>query len=226
MLSATGKRNPVLILRQSTQRHSISCPALAAFLYSSQDTSLLHVLCCHLSQPSHWRPYCLALTSSLQPMHESWWAVVSDNIVFFQQPTRCESKYLDFYVFGWTFSVFYLGFCKNKCRKQTKNLLRRMKRFSKMTTHAAWMLWRKLVGPTTATNGYLFIKKFTNGHNQISWWQKRKTVIVVENIWKWCACERAVTNLKVVKVHMHPWIFAKKLTLISRFLLLYLYMVI
>jgi hypothetical protein len=25
---------------------------------------------------------------------------------------------------------------------------------------------------------------------------------------------------------MHPWIFAKKLTLISRFLLLYLYMVI
>lgn len=66
---------------------------------------LLHVLCCHLSHPSHWMPSCLALTGSLQQMHKSWWAIVTSlerwsvlNVlsVVKQPATRSEWNYVGF----------------------------------------------------------------------------------------------------------------------------------
>ena len=47
----------------------MSSPDLTAFLYMSLDTPLLHVLCCHLLQPSHRRASWRLVTNCLHSMH-------------------------------------------------------------------------------------------------------------------------------------------------------------
>ena len=71
VLSATGRRKPTLMLRQSLQRQSMSCPCWTALRYWTREIPLLQVRCCHLSQPSHCKPSCRALTGSLHQMHRS-----------------------------------------------------------------------------------------------------------------------------------------------------------
>ncbi len=71
VLSARGRRKPALMLRQSLQLQSMSFPSLTAVRYWIWEIPLLQVRCCHLSQPSHCKPSCRALTGSLHQMQRS-----------------------------------------------------------------------------------------------------------------------------------------------------------
>ena len=56
-------------VEQGLHLQGMSSPDLTAFLYMSLDTPLLHVLCCHLLQPSHRRASWRLLTNFLHSMH-------------------------------------------------------------------------------------------------------------------------------------------------------------
>ena len=114
------------MLRQSSQRQSISCAYLTAFRYCCREIPLLHILCCHRSQPSHCSPSCLARTGSLQRMHKSWWAIViekesSKRVLLCQQQREandhigCFSRFL--YVLC---SIQYSASTKAKNRQSTR----------------------------------------------------------------------------------------------------------
>ena len=54
------------------QRQSIACSDWTASLYSRWVMPVLHFLCCHWSQPSHWRPCCRGLTAFPHWIQLSW----------------------------------------------------------------------------------------------------------------------------------------------------------